>query len=241
MNTAHFCFFSELNDFLSPARRNTTFAYSFEEHQTVKHLIEAFGVPHIEVARILANGNPVDFDYRARSGDRIDIYPVAAPDGSPPDPHFVLDNHLGQLATYLRIMGFDTLYRNDYQDPELARIAVQEGRVLLTRDRRLLMRKVIVYGYCLRNLDPKLQLVEVLRRFGLFGKIRPFNRCLLCNSLLQPIRKEAILDRLEPLTKLYYDEFRFCASCDQVYWKGSHYERMRRLIEEIALNNEGKI
>ena len=236
MNSANFRFLDELNVFLSPARKGMAFDFPFTENPSVKHLIEALGVPHTEVAVIRVNDRLVSFSYRVQHGDRIEVIPASQPEGeqSGLKPRFVLDNHLGQLAIYLRMLGFDTLYRNDYQDDELAQVTDQEGRILLTRDRRLLMRKVVVYGYCIRDLDPRQQVIEVVRRFGLFGKIAPLQRCLRCNHPLQPVSKETVLDRLEPLTKLYYDEFHLCPACDQVYWKGSHYERMLGFIDTVA-------
>ena len=237
MNSAHFRFYGELNDFLPPARHGTPSEQRFDNHPTVKHLIESLGVPHPEVDRILANGLPVGFDYRVQGGDRVEVYP-APEDGSPPatslpEPRFVLDNHLGRLAAYLRMLGFDALYRNNYEDDELAETAEREDRILLTRDRRLLMRKAIRYGYCLRSLDPKRQVAEVLRRFRLLNQVRPFHRCLRCNSPLEPVSKAAVLDQLEPLTRRYFDEFHRCTGCGRVYWRGSHYQRMRKLIETI--------
>ena len=132
------------------------------------------------------------------------------------------------------MLGFDCLYQNDYTDDDLAEALRREERILLTRDRRLLMRKVVKHGYCPRSLDSREQLAEVIRRFDLTGQIVPFHRCLRCNHLLESVSKEAVLDRLEPLTKLYYEEFQICPSCQQIYWKGSHYERMQTLIEELT-------
>lgn len=236
MNSANFHFLEELNDFLSPARRGGAFDYLFSQNPSVKHLIEALGVPHTEVSAVHVNGLPVQLGYRVQDGDQIEIIPTSQPDGSKPapEPCFILDNHLGQLAIYLRMLGFDCLYRNDYQDEELSQVASQQGRILLTRDRRLLMRKVIVYGCCIRNHDPRQQVLEVMRRFKLFDKIAPFQRCLRCNHPLQPVSKESVLDRLEPLTKQYYEEFHLCPACNQVYWKGSHFERMQSLIESVS-------
>jgi len=128
------------------------------------------------------------------------------------------------------MLGFDCLYQNDYNDPDMADIVQCEERILLTRDRRLLMRKIIRYGYCLRSLDPLEQLTEVIQRFELTGRIQPFHRCLRCNHPLEPVDKEFIISRLEPLTKKHFDEFHLCPACGQIYWKGSHYERMQRLI-----------
>jgi uncharacterized protein with PIN domain len=131
------------------------------------------------------------------------------------------------------MLGFDARYRNDYQDDELAEIAGQDERILLTRDRRLLMRNQIHSGYCVRKLDPQEQLKEVTKRFGLQRFARPFRRCIRCNSILEPARKELVLERLEPLTRQYFDEFRKCPDCQQIYWKGSHFLRMERLIRNV--------
>ena len=228
---ATFTYLAELNDFLPPYRKNTSFTLEFEPHQSLKHLIESTGVPHTEFERVTVNELPVDASNRLKDGDQVTVYPAnSALEG---ETCFILDNHLGQLATYLRMLGLDCLYRNDYQDDELARVSVEDGRVLLTRDRRLLMRKVIRRGYCIHQTDPRLQVAEVLRQFNLTSQVKPFKRCLRCNSPLEVVSKQDIIERLEPLTKKYYEEFRICPSCKQVYWKGSHYEHMLQLIGEL--------
>ena len=238
MNQATFRFFGELNDFLPDGKKDKLVHCSFNNDQSVKHLIEAAGVPHTEAGRILANGAPVDASYLAEDGAQISVYPLAE-DGClpllPQDAHFVVDNHLGRLAGYLRMLGFDALYRNDYQDDELADVAEQQDRLLLTRDRRLLMRNQVRRGYWVRSKIPRQQIQEVVHRFVLAGQATPFRRCIRCNGLLQPVSKEEVLNRLQPLTRLYFDEFRICPDCDQIYWKGSHYERMRGFIDGCGL------
>jgi uncharacterized protein with PIN domain len=229
---ANFTFIGILNDFLPHASRDTSFDLEFAPHQSLKHLIESLGIPHTDFGRVLVNGIESDADQRLNQNDQVMVFPAEAP--LPGDARFILDNHLGQLATYLRMLGFDSLYRNDYQDAELARVAVQDGRVLLTRDRRLLMRKAIRLGYCIHQTEPRQQVVEVLQRFRLKDQIRPFQRCLRCNSPLQKVSKQEILERLEPLTKKYFEEFHICPSCHQIYWKGSHYGHMLEVIDELA-------
>ena len=235
MNEATFHFYGALNDFFPDSQKDAPLSCSFNSDQSVKHLIEAMGVPHTEVGCVLINDSPVDFSYRVNDGERVEIYPLAAEASmgeSPGAARFVVDNHLGRMAYYLRMLGFDTLYRNDYQDDELAQTAEQEGRILLTRDRRLLMRNQVQRGYWVRSLSPRQQILEVLRRYNLKAQITPFRRCIRCNGILQLVSKEAVLDRLEPLTRLYFDDFRICPDCQQVYWKGSHYERMRQFIDQ---------
>jgi hypothetical protein len=229
MNVAWFQFFGRLNDFLPRDRREQLVRVEFRERQSIKHLTESLGVPHPEVGVVQANGREATLSTITQDGDRVDVHPI--PDGCPIEPRFVLDNHLGRLAAYLRMLGFDCLYRNNYDDDELTETLQHEERILLSRDRRLLMRKVVTHGYCLRSLDPVQQLSEVIARFDLSQQIVPFHRCLRCNHPLEPVEKASVLDRLEPLTRLYFDEFQICPACRQIYWKGSHYERMRRLIE----------
>src|SRR5262245_7749399 len=146
MGRAIFHFHAELNDFLRHRHLDHAIEHTFQGRVAIKDMIEALGVPHTEVVAIVVNGWPVDFAYIVQAGDRIDVFPTslsiagAAP-LRPPIPQevrFVLDTHLGQLAAYLRMLGFDTLYRNDYSDDELSRISSQEQRILLTRDRGLL-------------------------------------------------------------------------------------------------------
>jgi hypothetical protein len=149
----------------------------------------------------------------------------------------VLDNHLGRLTAYLRLLGFDAAYRNDLQDAELALISSQEGRILLTRDRRLLMRAVIRQGYWVRSLLPRQQVREVLQRYCLFSAVQPFGRCVHCNAVLEPVPKAQILHRLQPLTRRYFAEFLRCPGCNQIYWKGSHYEHLLAFIQELNLQN----
>jgi len=189
------------------------------------------------------NGESVDFNYLVHDGDRISVYPVfEALDISPlnhcqPEPlrktRFVLDNHLGRLAAYLRMLGFDTLYRNDYDDPGLARISVDEHRILLTCDRQLLMRKQIAHGYFVRSRQPQQQLLEVLTRFDLFNNQQPFTRCIHCNGKIRPVNKKVIEAQLSPDTRKYFNEFFHCEMCNNIYWKGSHYQKMKKMIERV--------
>ena len=230
--SANFQFVGALNDFFPPGRGGEAILCQFNPGQSVKHLVELFGIPHTEMAAILVNGSPVDFSYLVEDGDQVQVYPITS-ESPAGDPRFILDNHLGRLAVYLRMLGFDSLYRNDFQDEELAQLASGQDRILLTRDRQLLMRNQVTHGYWLRSKVPHEQLAEVVSRYELSSRASPFRRCMRCNGLLQPVKKEMVEDRLQPLTRLYFDDFRMCSDCRQVYWKGSHYERMQRLIEQV--------
>ncbi len=242
-STITFRFYEELNDHLKPAFRSKEVPLRYHFGQTVKDAIEKLGVPHGEVDLVLANGRSVGFSYRLQKGDYISVYPVFESfDISPvirlhPKPlrkiRFILDAHLGKLARMLRLLGFDTLYWNDYKDEEMIRLASQEKRIILTRDRGLLMRKEVTHGYFLRNIRPSKQLEETVTRFQLKNLINPFARCAVCNGEIIPATKEAVLDRLPENTAKYYNGFFTCSSCGKVYWKGSHYERMKKRIEKL--------
>ncbi|MDD5323533.1 MAG: Mut7-C RNAse domain-containing protein [Methylococcales bacterium] len=236
--TAEFRFYEELNDFLPPEQHKRAIQYRFSGHPGIKDPIEVFGVPHTEVELIIVNGQSVGFDYQLQADDRVAIYPVfESLDISPllklrekplRNPRFILDVNLGKLAKRMRLLGFDSLYRNDYRDEEVVKIAVNEQRIILTRDRRLLYVKQINHGYWVRAVDAESQVDEVLRRFDLHGSIHPFVRCLVCNGMLAPVAKADILDCLEPKTRLYYEVFYQCADCRRIYWEGSHMQDMRQ-------------
>ncbi len=244
IQSAKFRFYAELNDFLDPGRRQKTFTYIFKGSPAIKDAIEAIGVPHTAVDIILVNGNSVGFDYRLRPGDRVSVYPVFESFDITPlirlrakplrDPIFILDVHLGKLARIMRMLGFDTLYRNDYDDPEIVRIALREDRIILTRDRGILKNTLVTHGYWVRSEEAEEQSREVLIRFDLFRLIKPFGRCISCNGLLEEIPKENILDRLPPKTKLAFNEFRICTACKKIYWPGSHYQAMSELVIRLT-------
>jgi hypothetical protein len=216
------------------------FPHHFLDVATVKDRIESLGVPHTEVDLILVNGQAADFAYRVQDGDRVSVYPVfeafdiAGLTRLRPEPlrepRFVLDTHLGKLAAYLRLMGFDTLYRNCWTDEQLAQVSRDERRILLTRDVGLLKRGAVTHGYFMRETDARRQLGEVVRRFDLGRLAKPFSRCLRCNARLEPVAKEDVLAQLPAQTAALYEEFRRCADCGRVYWKGGHYRRMRELV-----------
>jgi len=243
MRTATVRFYGPLNDFLPASRRQVPFAYAFDGGPAVKDAIEALGVPHPEVDLVVVNGDPVGFDHRLVDGDRVAVYPLfrsidLEPVGHlaprPPEPpRFVLDTHLGRLAAYLRMLGFDVLYANMAADDELARRASREHRILLTRDRGLLKRGIVALGYFVRSDDPRRQLVEIADRFDLRTSMDPFRRCLRCNGRIEPVERAAIVDQVGPRTLRFYATFGRCSTCGSVYWNGGHHLRMRRFIAQV--------
>ena len=244
VHRAYFRFYAELNDHLPSIEQYKTLEKSFYVPGTVMDMIESFGVPHTEVELIVANGQSAGSEYLVRDGDRISVYPMFESIDIAPElrvrkeplrnPKFVLDVHLGKLAAYLRMLGFDTLYRSCFTDPELARISSEQGRILLTRDRGLLKHAAVTHGYWLRETDSRKQAAEIVRRFDLARRIQPFTRCMACNGLLQHVAKNDIWALVPERVRELYSEFKRCPECGRVYWEGSHHTRMLKFVEELA-------
>lgn len=243
MLTATFRFYEELNNFLPGERRKVDFIYTFDRKASIKDCIESMGVPHTEIDLILVNGVSMNFSYILTDKDRVSVYPtfetlditdVTHLRAKPlRDPRFVVDVNLGRLARYLRLLGFDSLYRNDYQDNELVDISSNHGRILLTRDRNLLKHARITHGCFVHHPHPLQQAEEVIQRLDLYRSATPFHRCTHCNGLLKQVEKTDITDRLPPLTKKYYEQFWCCNDCGQLYWRGAHYKKISKLVNKL--------
>jgi uncharacterized protein with PIN domain len=246
---ASFRFYAELNDHLPLEQRYATLEREFYVPASVKDMIESFEVPHTEVELVVVNGESADFARLIQDGDRVAVYPVfESLDVTPEllvrprpmrDPRFVLDVHLGRLAAYLRMLGFDCSYRNCASDPELVRTSVEEHRILLTRDRGLLKHAALNHAYWLRETDSRRQMAEVVRRFDLAGMLHPFTRCMACNAPLHPADPGDLRDRVPEPVAARYADFQECTYCRRVYWKGTHHQRMLRWVEEMAGVGEG--
>lgn len=245
---ATFRFYAELNDHLSPRLQFRAVEKRLLLPASVKDIIESLGVPHTEVDLVLVNGESSDFSRLVRNGDRVAVYPVFESLDITPvlrlrpqplrEPKFVLDVHLGRLAGYLRMLGFDTLYANCTSDPELVNISAQQGRVLLTRDRGVLKHSLVTRGYWLRETDSRRQVEEVVRRFDLARSLRPFTRCMVCNGLLVKVSKAEVERQVPQRILERCSEFEQCPGCGRVYWEGSHYRWMRLWIEQLASSTQ---
>jgi uncharacterized protein with PIN domain len=236
-------FYEELNDFLPARHRKIPFGVEFAKGCTAKAIIEDLGVPHTEVDLIIANGRSVGFEYRLNDADMVSVYPMfeswdiggvsrvrAAPLR---ETRFALDVHLGKLARLLRMLGFDAQYSNAIGDEELVRLARAEKRIILSRDRGLLKRRTVTHGYLVRSAAPRRQLAEVLRRFDLAGSLNMFTRCMECNLPLARVDKASIAALLPAVVASTYNDFSRCPGCGRVFWRGTHWERMKALAAEV--------
>ena len=219
------------------------FLHQFDRKASIKDVIESLGIPHPIVGKLTVNSRNVGFDYILLHNDTVEVDPLMPPH-NPLMPSilrpetlegfaFVADANVGKLALFMRMLGFDTVYAKHYKDRKLADIAQSQKRILLTRDTSLLKRKIVMHGYLPRSNDPFYQVVEVVRLYDLRSRIEPLSRCIPCNGRLVPVNKETVIDRLEPLTRKYYDTFHLCGRCNKVYWPGSHQEKIRVIVGEI--------
>ena len=243
MVTATFRFYEELNDFLAPARRKREFTVPCARAATTKHMIEALGVPHTEVELILVNGESAGFSRILQDGDRVAVYPrFEAMDVTPllrvrehplRETRFVADAHLGGLAHMLRMLGFDTLYDNHFHDDDIVALCEQAGRIVLTRDRELLKRRTVTHGCFVHALKSEQQLHEIVGRLDLARSAKPFTLCLHCNLPLRPVDKAVVYDRLPPRVQEHYEKFSTCDQCGRVFWEGSHWRNMLRVLNGL--------
>lgn len=243
MHKVYLRFYEELNEFLPEAKRKKRFTHNYIDRTSVKDLIESLGVPHTEVDLILVNGKSENFRYLINDGDDISIYPIfesfdisEAQHLRPKPlrkPKFVADVHLGRLARYLRMIGLDVLYKNNFDDDEIVQLSSTERRAILTKDRGILKRNDVTHGYWVRSIKVEEQVKEILYRFSLQKEIKEFSRCVECNELLKPVKKELIISQLPHKVAEKQVEFYECPSCKKIYWKGTHHQKMMDFIRSI--------
>ena len=243
MHKIYFRFYEELNDFLPEEKRKVRFTHNYIDRASVKDIIESLGAPYTEVDLILVNGKSVGFDYLINGGDDISVYPVfeslditnvqhLRPQPLR-EPKFIADVHLGKLTCYLRMMGFDVLYKNEFDDDEIVNLSITKTRAILTRDRGILKRSEVTHGYWVRSTKIKEQVIEVIKRFDLKNIIKEFSRCITCNSVLKPISKSEIIDDLPPKVSKTQADFSRCPACKKNYWKGTHHQKMLSFIQSV--------
>ena len=241
-------FHGDLSVFLGSKARDVVIERQLAEKTSIKDVIESCGVPHPEVDLILVDEQTVGFDYTLANDAKVEVFPVKNRDTNRTEKRlqtisisrFVADGHLGGLTRNLRLLGFDVAHDQGADDRQLLDVMVRENRALLTRDRPLLMHRIVQHGYYPRSQNADEQTIEVVRRFDLSKLIAPFARCLRCNALLEEATKAEVIDELEPLTKIYYDQFRRCPDCKQIYWSGSHFPKLQKRIEEIRSRAQGQ-
>lgn len=221
-----------------------SFPYPLERRASIKDIIESLGVPHTEVGRIVVSGREKSFAYIPTEGEHLDIYPLNANDPPTkssvlrPEPleqlAFLVDVNVAKLGNLMRMAGFDAAPVVTESLHEIAASLSRSPKIVLSRNRELLRLKDVIFGRLLRSEDPFVQFQEIVDLYDLKEHMHPFTRCMRCNGVLEPVAKEAILDRLEPLTKKYYNTFKQCPDCGHIYWHGSHLVRMERTLAKLT-------
>ncbi|WP_086929646.1 Mut7-C RNAse domain-containing protein [Agarilytica rhodophyticola] len=233
-------FFGECTDFLNDYSESVPIDYTFNDPPSIKDAIEASGVPHPEVGAIKKNGHWVSFDEKLRDGDELEVYPNPSskaqllpykPDGN---VEFLLDVHLSALTRYLRMAGFSCLHQTlDIGDAALAEFSAKENLILLTRDIGLLKRSKVRYARWIRNVLPELQFKEVVEHYQLKESFKPMSLCVKCNGRIEKVDKEIVEKQVPEGVYDWQDEFKQCMSCRQVYWKGSHFEKIQKILDNV--------
>jgi len=246
MGSVYLRFYEELNDYLPEGKQKRWFEYRFSGSPSIREVLHESGVPESDVDLVLVNSKSRDFDYLVKDGDHISFYPVfelldisclnELRDKPLRAPIFICDAHLGRLARYLRMLGFDTVYSNKIMPEEVIEVSKKDCRIILSKNIRLARNEEVNRSFWIRSDDPLEQLRDLIHKLDLLSLFNPLTRCLECNNKIEPVRKEEIMDRLQPKTARYFKEFYLCPSCNKIYWKGSHYEHMMEFIQEEFLS-----
>ncbi|WDP92828.1 MAG: hypothetical protein HUN04_25135 [Desulfobacter sp.] len=215
---------------------------------SVKDIIESLGVPHTEVGEIRFNGGAVDFNFIPGPPGTLEVtgidppFEVFRPSLLRPRPlkrfRFIADLNVMKLGRYMILLGFDVCLARAMADGQIAEQADAQGRIVLTRDTRLLFRKKNRFARRIRENLPMAQLLETLHFFGLSpAPHRFFTRCVRCNRPLAPVGKAKVYHLLEPKTQKYFHDFLRCPGCGQVFWKGSHHDRILARFRAAGIIN----
>lgn len=224
-------------------RRKTEFELTFDDKRSIKDAIESLGVPHTEIDLILVNGKAVAFNYILEDEDRVSVYPVFESLNISGvtrlrklplrKSKFIADINLGNIAKYMRVLGFDLFFDPRLSPREIIEISKRDHRIILTESRKLLKFKDVSHGIFLRPGTTAQKIKRIIDYLDIKDKVDPFTRCLRCNSLLEAVAKEKILDRIPPKAKAYCDRFVLCRTCDKIYWKGTHCTHMQKVVDQI--------
>ncbi len=150
---------------------------------------------------------------------------------------FIVDNNVGKLAKWLRIMGYDTLFFNGGDDSGMIAIALAEGRVILTRDTQIMKRRVVTSGrlkaILIQSDEPGRQMQQVIDSLNLDYQFKPFTICLECNQPLEERSKQQVRDLVPPYVFKTQSQYMECPACHRIYWRGTHWQAMTRKLGQF--------
>ena len=236
-------FYEELNDFLPENKRKTDVDVVLKGRQSIKDMIESLGVPHTEVDLILVNNRSVDFRYILQDNDRISVYPVFERLNITHITRlrkiplrrnkFIADINLGNIVKYMRVLGLDVYHDSLLSNRDIIEISNNKNRIILTQNKKLLKFKDVSHGMFIRPGTTIEQIRRIIDYLDIKNDMKPFSRCLGCNTQLRSVQKNNILDRIPPKTKEWCHEYGQCPSCDKIYWKGTHFMKMEKVVKQI--------
>ncbi len=152
-------------------------------------------------------------------------------------PRFVADVNVGKLAKWLRILGYDTAFKNPIDDDELVEIGIREARVVLTRDTHIAKRRVAVSGQVRVLVVEGDRVADQLRfvssHLGLEGTAHLLSRCIECNVPFRDASRDEVAGRVPPYVWRTQVRYAVCPSCGKIYWAGTHWARMRRTAKQV--------
>ena len=153
-------------------------------------------------------------------------------------PRFVADVMLGRLAKWLRIAGLDVLYSNLYSDDELVALSREEGRILLSRDTRLLVRRAVSRFVFLESDDVREQIRQVFAAMHITTLRALLSRCLSCNDPLTEVPREEVSGLVPPYVYQTQVQFKTCPRCRKIYWAGTHRQSVLRTLERLLADSK---
>lgn len=155
---------------------------------------------------------------------------------------FIVDHNVGKLARWLRMMGYDSTFFTGDDDTDLVRQALSEGRVVLTRDSGIMLRRVVKSGrlkaVLIESEVPEQQMRQIVAKLGLAVPHHPFTLCLECNRALEDRSPAEVAGRVPPYVYKTQQQYMECPACGRIYWRGSHWEAMMRRLEQLAAARE---
>ncbi len=151
---------------------------------------------------------------------------------------FIVDQNVGKLARWLRMMGYDTRFFKGNDDGQMVAIALSENRVILTRDTQIIRRRVVTSGRLpavfIQSDEPERQMRQVIEALNLDCRFRPFALCLECNQPLEERGREQVQDLVPPYVFQTQQQYMECPACRRIYWRGTHWEAMTRKLEKLC-------
>jgi uncharacterized protein with PIN domain len=156
----------------------------------------------------------------------------------PDTPKFVVDHNVGKLARWLRLMGYDARFFRGENDAELVAIALKEGRIIVTRDTRIMQRRLVTKGrlkaLLIESDQPERQIRQLIDSLHLDYRFNPFSLCLECNQPLVERKKAELKDLVPPYVFKTQEQFRQCPKCQRIYWRGTHWRAMTKRLEGLG-------